>query len=1191
MSKLNQILLHKRLPLVGLILSLTLFFLSMTGNNTLSHTDRAAKRMQTRIENRLEILDIYITQALSVESDEDILQMNIPDDMVIYRYVNDSLRSWCNQFMITNDDITTKHIFQKLTDRKRSRISPLTDIGEHVSFENLGSKWYLVKKVQGPNYETIIAGLYIKNTIIDDLKKTENGVNPHLMLPRKYAVLQLNHSGGRPIVIDGMPLFKVIQSPSQATVMFDNTILRWFSLMFMAFAIVLFLARHRNFKIYWISVATLLILAITAIIWALKMQGSSEMLSPSLYADDGLLFSLGTLLTFNTLITALSICAYIIKGRIKDWIRGNPSYAKRKAAAITASTGIIVVLLIYYIHISLQSLILNSSIPLELYKMGDNLTYSIIIYLSYIFLIIGILLLLQQLRPAVYLLAGHSYNLFSPIGIFFFCGIASLYITINVGVSGLNKETDVLEVLANKITVERNMGLEIQLRQIEDEIAKDPQIALLASRPENLPLISTRISEYYLSRLKQSHRIKVETFYQNDTQKTALNNVLRNGIPIIKNSRFLFMFNDNGQPYYSGVFMYYSRKAGTVNLLVNIEPISSQEDKGYYSILGKFSRSSKLNIPSIYSYAKYKNGKLVSYKGDFPYPTASGAIDNKDAQSTNSIVKDKTHIHFTHNTSEDEQIIISRPVRGPVVFFTSFSYLFIVMLVICHFITRKKLNSSEQKSAYFKRKINTIISASSAIILISIITVSVIFFYQRNEANMTDLMSQKISTSQSLTETQMMHAKDWHDLTTQEFRTDVENISNTTKSDITLYTPEGKVFYSTTPEVFEKMLLGSRMDNDAYYNIFHRHQRFYIHKENLEGYQFWSLYAPLFNEAGKFIAIISVPYTGKSYDVRRESFLHISLIICLFIMLLICALIFSSREVSTLFTPLIEMGKKMSEAEIDNLEYIIYKREDELSSLVDAYNRMVRDLSESTILLAQAERDKAWSQMARQVAHEIKNPLTPIKLEIQRLIRLKKKNNPAWEEKFDKVAAVILEHIDILTDTANEFSTFAKLYSEDPVVIDLDKTLKDQLLIFDNKENIKISYIGMENAFVMAPKPQLIRVFVNLITNAIQAVEMQQKELSDKGEDSRQGRVLICLRNSIRNGYYDIVVDDSGSGVKEENLSKLFTPNFTTKNSGTGLGLAICRNIVEKCNGEISYQKSFALGGASFTVTLPQHKD
>ena len=155
--------------------------------------------------------------------------------------------------------------------------------------------------------------------------------------------------------------------------------------------------------------------------------------------------------------------------------------------------------------------------------------------------------------------------------------------------------------------------------------------------------------------------------------------------------------------------------------------------------------------------------------------------------------------------------------------------------------------------------------------------------------------------------------------------------------------------------------------------------------------------------------------------------------------------------------------------------------------------------------------------------------------------------------------------------------------------MDLDKTLREQLLIFDNKENIKIEYVGMDGASVMAPRPQLIRVFVNLITNAIQAVEIRQKEMLENGEGPFDGKVFITLRNGITDGYYDILVDDNGHGVKDENLDRLFTPNFTTKSGGTGLGLAICRNIIEKCDGTITYSKSFILGGASFTVTIPKH--
>ena len=126
---------------------------------------------------------------------------------------------------------------------------------------------------------------------------------------------------------------------------------------------------------------------------------------------------------------------------------------------------------------------------------------------------------------------------------------------------------------------------------------------------------------------------------------------------------------------------------------------------------------------------------------------------------------------------------------------------------------------------------------------------------------------------------------------------------------------------------------------------------------------------------------------------------------------------------------------------------------------------------------------------------------------------------------------------------------------------------------------------------VMVPRPQFIRVIVNLLTNAIQAVEISQKEAADNGSDRPEGKVLVCLRNGTKDGFYDIVIDDNGSGVSEENQSKLFTPNFTTKSGGTGLGLAICRNIIEKCDGEIGYRKSYTLGGASFYISIPKYKN
>ena len=241
--------------------------------------------------------------------------------------------------------------------------------------------------------------------------------------------------------------------------------------------------------------------------------------------------------------------------------------------------------------------------------------------------------------------------------------------------------------------------------------------------------------------------------------------------------------------------------------------------------------------------------------------------------------------------------------------------------------------------------------------------------------------------------------------------------------------------------------------------------------------------------------------------------------------------------------------------------------------------------------MAKAERNKAWSEMARQIAHEIKNTLTPIQLELQMLMRKKKNNDPVWIERFDKACDVILEHIKILTDTASLFSSVAKIYEDEPQRMDLNAMVKEHITIYENRDNIKVSYMGMENSIIMAPRSQIIRVYVNLMTNSVQAIENEQADQSARGETPFQGEVIVCLRRSTRDGYYDLVVEDNGPGVKDENLEKLFNPNFTTKSSGTGLGLAICRNIIEECKGEIKYKKSFALKGASFTVTLPRYDD
>lgn len=1172
-----------RLATGAFILSIVMFALSMAGNSTAGHTERVAKAMKTKVESRTDILEGYIARALASDSDESICLSGLPEDMVVYKYVNDSLKAWSNQFSVLNDDISNKMVLVRLTNLKNRITSPLNEVTEEYSYMNLGPKWYVVKAVEGKGGCKIIAGIEIRNTLTDDIIRNDNGVNPHLRLSGRYSVYPLNYSGGTAVYIHGKPMFKILGNTASGVTFLDNSMLKWLGLILLVIAVILFLNTHKSIRAYLSVTAILTAMLLISYVWGIHIGGHTDLFSPTTYADGRIFFSLGALILLNAYITITGTCTYTMREVLLGKIREDRKARKKWLLAYGIALAAVIVFIAAYTHTTLTSLLLNSSISLELYRWNSDIPHTVLVYLSYIGLLFSMVLYIQMLMPVLRELWGIRFDMLSRKSLTVFALCCAAYFTVTAGILGFERERERVAMWANRLAVDRDLGLEIRLKTIEEDIASDQIISSLSHLENAEGVILNRIAENYLSRIRQNYSMSLVMLKDGSPHLIRqYGEIMRTGTPISEGSRFAFISDGVGHSRYLGAFLFYSEEHGMVRMILEIEPNSRHEDSGYYSILGQYSTPGDINIPRFYSYAKYSDGRLTSYKGNYPFPTVAEQFRVSGVQRLDGFT------HFIHRIGEDEVIIISRPKRSGIVFFTSFSYLFLALLLLVFFIG-KSGQKNLFKSNYFKTRINSILFSGSTLILVSLTVVSVFFVYKRNQENMNNLMSSRITTIQALVETHAKSARGHADLLTPGFRAALENISNTTKADITLYTPDGKVFYSSTPEVFDKMILGNRMDQKAFHNIRHLNQRFYIGQESTNDFSYWVLYAPIMNSDREVVAIASSPYTEGDYDFRREAFFHAALLINIFIILLIISLVFSTRSVNEMFEPLIEMGRKMSVADIHMLKPITYQREDEISSLVEAYNRMVKELNDSTVRLAQAERDKAWSQMARQVAHEIKNPLTPIKLEIQRLIRLKEKGNPKWEEKFDKVVNVVLEHIDILSETANEFSTFAKLYSEEPVIVDLDKTLRDQILIFDNRENISIGYIGMSDAFVMAPRPQLIRVFVNLIANAVQAVEIRQREAEDGNKEVFVGKVVIALRNSTVDGYYDIVVDDNGPGVKEENLGRLFTPNFTTKSGGTGLGLAICRNIIEKCEGTISYSRSFGLGGASFTVTIPKH--
>jgi two-component system nitrogen regulation sensor histidine kinase NtrY len=256
-------------------------------------------------------------------------------------------------------------------------------------------------------------------------------------------------------------------------------------------------------------------------------------------------------------------------------------------------------------------------------------------------------------------------------------------------------------------------------------------------------------------------------------------------------------------------------------------------------------------------------------------------------------------------------------------------------------------------------------------------------------------------------------------------------------------------------------------------------------------------------------------------------------------------------------------------------EHLLYSGKDEVGDLVRQYNRMVDELDESARKLARSERESAWREMAKQIAHEIKNPLTPMKLNIQQLYKSWMDGVPGFEKKLEKFTRNQIEYIENLSSIASAFSSFAKIPEPVPVKVDLIEQIKTTMELFKNSDKITFRLAWPHGApvFIYADREQVNGIFSNLIKNSIQSIPSGSEGTVKVGVEEENGRVIVY-------------VEDNGSGIPDALKDKMFTPNFTTKSSGTGLGLSIVKRYVESAGGKIWFESDEGKG-STFFVEFP----
>jgi len=577
-----------------------------------------------------------------------------------------------------------------------------------------------------------------------------------------------------------------------------------------------------------------------------------------------------------------------------------------------------------------------------------------------------------------------------------------------------------------------------------------------------------------------------------------------------------------------------------------------------------------------YSYAKYLNGQLVYKFGNYLY---SYNLNNYDNNGQIPLAFNRNdYTHYFYSFSNNESIILSVPSVALVNIISPFSYLLILYVFYCFVLL---LLAGNLKLSFYSINLRRRLQYSIIGVLVASFlllgSVSVIYIIILNNKKTENILKEKSNSVLIELEHKL---SDYYEISNEmhDYVYEILNkFSTVFFSDINLFSTSGGLIASSRPQIFEEGLISERINKAAFNNLIDEKKLLHIQKERIGYYEYLSAYLPLKNIDNRVIAYLNLPYFAKQEELKDEISIFVTTFINVFILVFVFALLLTILISKYITRPLQLIKEKMSSLKLDQAnEKIEWKKEDEIGSLVKEYNRMLDELSESAEILAKTEREYAWREMARQVAHEIKNPLTPMKLSIQHLLRTKDVSSDDWNLRLERTAKMLIEQIDNLSSIAGDFSNFARMPAPVNEKIDLASIINSSLNLYNDIDNVKIDFIYQtERTYsIYADKQLLIRAFNNIIENAIHA-----------GADNIPIEIVVQI--SELEDVYLVSFTDYGVGIHPENAKHIFSPSFTTKTSGMGLGLAIVKSIINEANAKI-YFKSEAGKGTTFYIEFPK---
>jgi len=742
------------------------------------------------------------------------------------------------------------------------------------------------------------------------------------------------------------------------------------------------------------------------------------------------------------------------------------------------------------------------------------------------------------------------------------------------------KELENRVIYAKNLATERDINLELDFLELKEKLISDT----LFFHQTTLGEFSSTLEKKYFHGPWDGYDLQFQLydstgnscFADTDVSYEKIKNLLsgHSQVSDIDGSIFFMPHEENGISYVILQKINPSAELPHLQLCILLKSKRIPEEIGFPRLLIS-DKANVLNSIENYSIGKYSEGQLIHQSGSFNYPISIGTLLGKHMKE-GSFTREG-YYHYFYRKTPQNAIVISLPMKSWFDYMTSFAYIFCywgILVLIIYFLNGRAPFSGLDFSFAFKIQISFVLVIVLSLLLYGI--GSGIFVGKQYEGFTRKNIQEKLSSIQAELKAQLAHNSQLNAKKDRAYlQNTLQKISSVYKTDVNIYNLHGYLVASSRPKIFELGLIGEQMNPKAMYALIDQHKSSFSHSEEIGQLAYISAYLPIFNEEHQEIGYINLQHFGQQQEYETQIQTFVTSMLNVFMLLLALSVIFGLLVTNWLIAPLNMLRKHMSNIQFGKEnKHIKYGQKDEIGAIVQAYNEKLDELQVTAQKLASTEREIAWREMAQQIAHEIKNPLTPMKLSIQHLLRSYDPTHVEGEKQLKRVLDSIIEQIDGLTRMANEFSQFAKMPEPILHVENMNEIVDKVRLLYENESSIQLDFQQSEKPVMVSIDRNLwIQVLVNLLQNAQQALTGIPK-----------GK--IELRVLQKNHHCYIEISDNGCGISLEESPRIFTPHFTTKSSGSGIGLSLVKQIVEKHGGNITF-KSIQHEGTTFQIVLP----